>query len=65
VAVCGRLGAGSFGRTFGLGGVGVVAAEGDDPGPEACVGGEDAVVAVAVDAGRRDQAGEGVEKLEG
>jgi hypothetical protein len=66
VGVYGRPLAGSFGRTsFGLGRVGVVASEGDDPGPEPCVGGEDAVVAVAVDAGWGDQAGEGVEKREG
>jgi hypothetical protein len=64
VAVRGLLGAGTFGRTsFGLGGV--VAAEGDDPGPEPCVGSLHAVVAVAVDAGWGDQAGKGVEKLEG
>jgi len=44
---------------------GVVAAEGDDPDPEACVGSENAVITVAVDPGWGDQAGEGVEKLEG
>ncbi len=49
---------------FGFGHVGVVASEGDDPGPEAGVRGEHAVVAVAVDPGRRDQAREGFEKLE-
>jgi hypothetical protein len=58
VAVRGRLGAGSFGRTsLGLGGVGLVAAEGNDPGPEACVGSENAVITVAVDAGWGDQTG--------
>jgi hypothetical protein len=51
-------------RFFGLRRAGVVAAEGDDPGPQPCVGGEDAVIAVAVDPGRRDQAREGLEKLE-
>jgi hypothetical protein len=65
VAVRCRLGAGSFGRTsFGLGGVGLVVAEGDDSGSKSCIGGEDAVIAVAVDPGRRDQAGEGIEELE-
>jgi hypothetical protein len=63
--VCGRLVTRSSGRAiFRFGPVGVVAAEGDDPGAEPCVGGEDAVVAVAVDARRRDQAREGFEKLE-
>ena len=42
-----------------------LASEGDDAGTEPCVGGEDAVVAVAVDPGRRDQPGEGVEELKG
>jgi len=66
VAVRGRLGAGSFGRTsIGLCGVGVVAAEGHDPGPEPCVGSENSVITVAVDAGWGDEVGEGVEKLEG
>jgi hypothetical protein len=59
VGVYGCLIAGKSGRRFfGLGRVGVVAAEGDNPGPEPCVGGEDAVIAVAVDPGRRDQARE-------
>jgi len=40
------------------------AAECDDAGTEPGIGGEDAVVAVAMDAGRRDQAGEGGEELE-
>ena len=39
-------------------------AEGDDAGAEPGVGREDAVVAVAVDAGRRDEAGEGGEEVE-
>ncbi|MEJ2582741.1 MAG: hypothetical protein P8127_14065 [Acidobacteriota bacterium] len=39
--------------------------EGDDVGPEPCVGGQHAVVAVAVDPGRRDQPREGLEELEG
>jgi hypothetical protein len=40
------------------------AAEGDDAGAEPGVGREDAVVAVAVDAGGRDEAGEGGEEIE-
>jgi hypothetical protein len=56
----------SFGRPlFGVGCVAVVAAEGDDPGTEPGDGGEDAVVAVAVDPRRRDQTGKGAEKFEG
>ncbi|HUF31424.1 MAG TPA: hypothetical protein VMM77_12300, partial [Gemmatimonadaceae bacterium] len=43
----------------------VVAAEIDDPFAQPCVGCEDAVVAVAVNAGRRDQAAQRGEKLEG
>lgn len=42
-----------------------VASQGDDVGAEARIGRQHAVVAVAVNPGRRDQAGEGVEKLEG
>jgi hypothetical protein len=42
-----------------------LSSEVDDVGPEPGVGGEDAVVAVAVDAGWGDQTGEGVQKLEG
>jgi hypothetical protein len=42
-----------------------VAAEVDDPLAQASVRGEDAVVAVAVDAGWRNQTAEGGEKLEG
>jgi hypothetical protein len=42
-----------------------VAAEVDDPLAQACVRCEDAVVAVAMDAGRRDQAAQPGEKLEG
>jgi hypothetical protein len=42
-----------------------VAVEVDDPFTEAGVRGKDAVVAVAMDAGRRDQAAESGEKLEG
>jgi hypothetical protein len=42
----------------------VVAAEGDDAGAQGGVGGEDAVVAVTVDAGWQDEAGERCEKLE-
>jgi hypothetical protein len=41
-----------------------VAIEVDDPFAEAGVRGKDAVIAVAVDAGWRDEAGEGGEKLE-
>jgi hypothetical protein len=40
------------------------AAEGDDAGAEPGVGRQHAVVAVAVDAGRRDEAGEGGEEVE-
>ena len=43
----------------------VVAAHGDDPGAECGVRREDAVVAVAVDAGRRDETADGGEKFEG
>jgi hypothetical protein len=63
--VCDWLVTRSSGRViFWFGPVGVVATEGDDPAPEPCVGSEDAMVAVAVDPGRRDQAREGFEKLE-
>jgi hypothetical protein len=66
VGVCGCLVARSFWRALiEIGRGGVVAAEGDDPAPEARVGGEDAVVPVAVEPGRRDQAGESVEEFEG
>jgi len=41
------------------------AAQSDDAGAEPGVGRKDAVVAVAVDTGRRDEAGEGGEKVEG
>jgi hypothetical protein len=48
-----------------LGGLDVqVASEGDDVGRESGVGGQDSVVAVAVDPGWRDKAGEGVQKFE-
>ncbi len=43
----------------------VVAAEGDDLLAQSSVRGEDAVVAVAVDAGWRDEAAQRSEKLEG
>jgi hypothetical protein len=50
----------SFARAIlGFGRAALVAAEGDDPGPKPRIGGEDAMVAVAVDPGRRDQAREG------
>jgi hypothetical protein len=63
--VCGWLVTRSSGRAiFGLGRVGIVATEGHDPGSKSCIGGEDSVVAVAVDPGRRDQAREGFEKFE-
>jgi hypothetical protein len=42
-----------------------VGREGDDPLSQACVGGEDAVIAVAMDAGRRDEAAERLEEVEG
>jgi hypothetical protein len=42
----------------------VVTAQGDDVFAQARVGRKDAVVAVAVDAGRRDEAADGGEKLE-
>ena len=43
-----------------------IASEGDNVGrAEPCVGGEDAVVAVAVDPGRRDGVGKGVQELKG
>ena len=61
----GLLAGSSRGAFFGIGRAGVVAAEDDDRGPEPCVGGEDAVVSVAVDPGRGDQTGERFEKLEG
>jgi hypothetical protein len=37
----------------------VVAAQGDDAGAKGCAGRENAVVAMAVDAGRGDEAAEG------
>lgn len=43
----------------------VVVAEGEDLGPEPRVGGQDAVIAVAVYPGRRDEAGEGFQEFEG
>jgi hypothetical protein len=42
-----------------------LASPGGDEAAQSGIGGEDAVVALAVDAGRRDEAGEGVEKFEG
>ncbi len=65
-SVCGPLAGGRCFKARGFGGLGgVVASEDDDRRPEPGGGGENAVVAVAVHAGRRDQAGEGVEELEG
>ena len=48
----------------GLAAVAIGAVQGHDAGPETRIGGEDAVVAVAVDAGRGDEAGKGGEELE-
>jgi hypothetical protein len=63
VSVYGCLVAGIPGRAFFvLKRVGVIAAEGD--GPEPRIGGEDAVIAVAVDRGRWDQTGQGFETFQ-
>jgi hypothetical protein len=43
----------------------IAAAHGDDPGAEVCMGCEHAVMAVAVDARRQDESGDGGQKLEG
>ena len=56
VARCQRLAR----RAAGRGEVAVFdAAQGDDAGAQPGVGGEDAVIAVAVDAGRRNEGGKG------
>jgi hypothetical protein len=61
----GRAGLDSAGLSRATRRLAVVAAEGDRPLAQPGVRGEDTVVAVAVDAGRRDEAGERGEKLEG